>query len=88
MDTNKDVKITNPKKSGLHDKVVLVTEHLRTNNVLSGSQANAVKSSSSGYFKADGSAQQYVHNKYALPDKKTINTMWDNLEPLFKGIWK
>ncbi len=88
MDSNKDAKITNPKKTGLHDKVVLVAEHLRTNNGLTGPEATAIKSSSSGYFKADGAAQQYVHNKHALPDKRAINTMWDNLEPLFKGIWK
>ena len=87
MECNK-LQLTNHKKTGLHDKVVAVTEDLYLNKIINGQESTAIKSSSSGYFKANGSGQQYVHNKHVLPDRESINTIWDNLEPLFKGIWK
>ncbi|PTO62225.1 hypothetical protein [Vibrio splendidus] len=87
MEAHKIV-LQNHKKTGLHDKVVAVTDDLLASKKITGQEATSLKASSSNYFKASGAAQQYVHNLHMMPDKVSINTMWDNLEPLFKGIWQ
>ncbi|MEA5243096.1 hypothetical protein [Vibrio parahaemolyticus] len=82
------INLQNPKKTGLHDKVVAVVDDLLSNKKVTGQEATSLKASSNNYFKASGAGQQYVHNIFMMPDKVSINTMWDNLEPLFKGIWQ
>lgn len=82
------IQLQNPKKTGLHDKVVAVTDGLLGNKKITGQEATSLKANSNNYFKASGAGQQYVHNLHMMPDKVSINTMWDNLEPLFKGIWQ
>ncbi|EIA1496692.1 hypothetical protein K6778_004086 [Vibrio parahaemolyticus] len=82
------IQLQNPKKTGLHDKVVAVVDDLLKARRVTGQEATSLKASSNNYFKASGAGQQYVHNIFMMPDKVSINTMWDNLEPLFKGIWQ
>lgn len=82
------LKLQDHKKTGLHDKIVAVTEDLFSKKKITGQESTSLRASSSNYFKASGAGQQYVHNLYMMPDKVSINTMWDNLEPLFKGIWQ
>ncbi|HGF5158150.1 TPA: hypothetical protein ACF339_003806 [Vibrio parahaemolyticus] len=84
----RQIKLQNPKKTGLHDKVVAVVDDLLSSKRITGQEATSLKASSNNYFKASGAGQQYVHNLFMMPDKVSINTMWDNLEPLFKGIWQ
>lgn len=82
------IELQNPKKTGLHDKVVAVAEDLYNKKRITGQESTSLKASSNNYFKASGAGQQYVHNIHMLPDKVSVNTMWDNLEPLFKGMWQ
>lgn len=82
------IQLQHQKKTGLHDKVVAVVDDLFKAKRVTGQEATSLKASSNNYFKASGAGQQYVHNIFMMPDKMSINTMWDNLEPLFKGIWQ
>ncbi|RZM84942.1 hypothetical protein C3B51_02105 [Pseudoalteromonas rubra] len=74
-------------KTGLHDKVVKVTNRLVELKKLSKKQCTAIQAVSSDTLKSKGSLQQYVHNNHMFPDKLSINNTWDNFEPLFLGIW-
>jgi hypothetical protein len=78
MDTRKD---------GLHDKVVAVTTSLQERNKISGAESNAIRVTSGDISKRSGALQQYVHNNHMFPEKSSLNTYWNNLEPLFLGIW-
>jgi len=75
------------KKSGLHDKVVAITHDLVNKRKLNNKQRTAIQAASSDALKSTGSLQQYVHNNHMFPDKSSINTMWDNFEPMIINIW-
>jgi hypothetical protein len=75
------------KKNGLHDKVVAVSNSLKSENKISGAQCTAIQITSSNISKSSGELQNYLHNSNLFPDKVSINTNWDNLESLFSGIW-
>ena len=75
------------REPGLHDKVVMCTEHLFTTKAISGSKRTAIMAFSSQMTKSAGSLQQYVHNKEYIATKEYVNTEWDNFQPLFEAIW-
>jgi hypothetical protein len=75
------------RKSGLHDKVVAVSNALKGEGKISGAQCTAIQVTSSNISKGSGELQNYLHNSHLFPDKVSINTNWDNLESLFVGIW-
>lgn len=75
------------RKSGLHDKVVKVTSHLENQGKLTKKLVTSIQAASASTLKSNGSLQQYVHNNHMFPDKSSINTTWDNFEPLLVGIW-
>lgn len=74
-------------KTGLHDKLVKVTQRLVELEKLTRKQCSAIQAASSNTLKSNGSLQQYVHNNHMFPDKLSINNTWDNFEPLFLAIW-
>ncbi|EHK7404375.1 TPA: hypothetical protein KDY52_001293 [Vibrio parahaemolyticus] len=75
------------KKKGLSDKVIAVSEHLRKAGKINNAEDRTIKAISGTNFKQEGAIQQYIHNPSMHPDKPALNTLWSNLEPLFKGIW-
>lgn len=75
------------RKNGLHDKVVAVSNSLKSENKILGAQCTAIQVASSNISKSSGELQNYLHNSHLFPDKVSINTNWDNLESLFYGIW-
>lgn len=75
------------KKRGLSDKVIAVSEHLRKAGKINSAEDRTIKAISGTNFKQEGAIQQYIHNPSMHPDKPALNTLWSNLEPLFKGIW-
>jgi hypothetical protein len=75
------------RKNGLHDKVVAVSNSLKSENKILGPQCTAIQVASSNISKSSGELQNYLHNSHLFPDKVSINTNWDNLESLFSGIW-
>lgn len=75
------------KKKGLSDKVIAVSEHLRNTGKITSAEDRTIKAISGTNFKQEGAIQQYIHNPSMHPDKPALNTLWSNLEPLFKGIW-
>ncbi|MBT2772756.1 hypothetical protein J7J47_11015 [Halomonas sp. ISL-60] len=74
-------------KTGLHDKVVLVTNHLKENSKICSKKCTALQAASASLLKSSGVLQQYVHNSYMFPEKTSLNTTWDNFEPLFLAVW-
>ncbi|HFQ5036075.1 TPA: hypothetical protein ACGUT1_003662 [Vibrio vulnificus] len=79
--------ILTDKKSGLSDKVIIVSEHLRLAGKIDNAEDKTIKAVSGTNFKREGAIQQYIHNPSMHPDKPALNTLWTNLEPLFRGIW-
>lgn len=76
-----------PPKVGLHDKVVLSSEHLRKNKKLTGPECTAIQAFSSAVTNSAGSLHQYIHNGNLYPSKDVLNTEWDNFQPLLIAIW-
>lgn len=74
-------------KTGLHDKVVAVSNSLQKSSMLDGPSTIALQVWSKDNCRKHGTLQQYIHNTHTFPEKTTINTSWDNLENLFKAIW-
>ncbi|MCG3727302.1 hypothetical protein [Vibrio cincinnatiensis] len=75
------------KKSGLSDKVIIVSEHLRQAGKINSAEDKTIKAVSGTNFKREGAIQQYIHNPSMHPDKPALNILWTNLEPLFRGVW-
>ena len=75
-------------KDGLHDKVVVVSNHLKSSGALSSSLAQAIQTYSGAEFKSKGQLQQFIHNPNMHPEKHKLNVMWDSCYPLFQAIWK
>lgn len=80
--------ILKKQQQGLHDKVVAVSNDLKSKGFLSNSETSSVQSVSSSITVSQGSLQQYMHNKDTLPDKSSLNTQFENLHCLFAAIWK
>lgn len=76
-----------PDKTGLHDKVVAVSNKLQSQLKLDGPSKTALQVWSKDNCRKHGTLQQYIHNTHTFPEKTTLNTSWDNLENLFKAIW-
>lgn len=80
--------ILKKQQQGLHDKVVAVSNDLKSKNLLTNTQITSVQSVSSSITQSQGSLQQYMHNKETLPDKSSLNTHFDNLNCLLSAIWR
>lgn len=80
--------ILKKQQQGLHDKVVAVSNDLKSKNLLTNTQITSVQSVSSSITQSQGSLQQYMHNKETLPDKSSLNTHFDNLNCLLSAIWQ
>ncbi|MFQ2509970.1 hypothetical protein ACK31R_19230 [Aeromonas caviae] len=74
-------------KVGLHDKIILSSEHLRKNKKITGPECTAIQAFSSAVTNSAGSLHQYVHNGNLYPSKEILNTEWDNFQPLMIAIW-
>ncbi|NHQ84870.1 hypothetical protein HA050_01930 [Iodobacter sp. HSC-16F04] len=76
-----------PKFPGLHDKVVMCSDYLRTAKLLTQTQCSSIGAFSKAKLNANGTIQQYVHNQHMIPSRDIVNTEWDNFQPLLEAIW-
>ncbi|VVS91041.1 hypothetical protein [Desulfoluna spongiiphila] len=81
-----------PKKQGqtpgLHDKVVMCAEQIKSLGNITQAQCTSVCTFSKQITKASGSLHQYVHNPHFIPTKEMVNTEWDNFQALLEAIWR
>lgn len=76
-----------PREPGLHDKVVMCCDHLKSEKLLTQAQISSICAFSKDKLASKGTIQQYVHNHHHIPSKDIVNTEWDNFQPLFEAIW-
>ncbi|WNB77186.1 hypothetical protein [Methylomonas koyamae] len=76
-----------PREPGLHDKVVMCCDHLKSEKSLTQAQISSICAFSKDKLASKGTIQQYVHNHHHIPSKDIVNTEWDNFQPLFEAIW-
>lgn len=76
------------RRPGLHDKVIMVSNNLFEEELISGSKKTAILAYSKQLTAADSSLHQYLHNADLIPSKEFVNTEWENFQPLLEAVWK
>jgi len=77
--------------SKLAQKLMAVTNHLETNNILTPSQLAPIKKAASGQTLLVASIKTmhgYIHNRHFSPVASELKTAWDDLELFLETLWK
>lgn len=79
------------RKTYLDTKMTEVAAELRQRGRIAAQAEAAIKKAAGGsvYLVASATTfNQYVHNAYTHPTAADLRAAWDELQPLFEGVWK
>ncbi|MDQ0631000.1 hypothetical protein [Pantoea agglomerans] len=85
MDKNR---IERKNSSSINDNIILTTEHLYSQRLLTKDEVDSIISTLAKIIKNDGSVQEYIEDIHILPKKSVLNKQFDELNCLFSAIWR